>query len=179
MHKIDKTPASPKHGSPQTSSADPAPQPMPLDAIEVVLEIISPDEPLGPPEGEILKQQRGAEYVLATRERWPKRELEKRAKYRGYQPGGWYRENMKYGQTPGEDAPLPDWLTAIVRHAKALWSRDLQANVTRQQFVEWLPSYLDNDDFRWTDAGKLEAAAQYLREMYCMSPRPPTRRTRR
>ena len=72
---------------------------------------------------------------------------------------------MKYGRRPNERAPLSAWATALINHAKAKWSLAVEAKVTKQ-FAEWLPTYLDDDCIRWRDEGKLNAAAQFLREIY-------------
>jgi hypothetical protein len=45
------------------------PCPMLLDAIEVMLALSAPDEPLGPPEGGMLVQKRGVGWLAGERQR--------------------------------------------------------------------------------------------------------------
>lgn len=136
---------------------------MPIDALRAMLATYAPDDPLGPPEGRILTSH----GVPATRKRWPKSVHDTRAKFPGYQPGYRYRENMKYGRCPADDAPLREWITALINHAKAKWSGCIDGKGTKLQFAEWLPSYLDDDGLRW-HAGEMDAAAEFLREKYGM-----------
>lgn len=176
MSKIDKLPAARRQGSRQTGSATPPPRKMPPDEIRTLLAKYAPDEPLGPPEGNDDVCVPGVGWTFPPRKLWPKSVIEKRAKFPGYQPGYRYQENMKYGRRPDEDAPLDAWVTTLINHAKAKWSLSIGANKTRLQFAEWMPSYLDDDSLRWKGVGKLDAAAQFLRERYGMPPLAPTRR---
>ncbi len=107
------------------------------DAILTMLQSLAPDEPLGPPEGIILTPQ----GVPTSRKRWPNWVFATREKYPGYQAGGLYREDMKYGRRrPAHDAPLSQFVTALINHAKAKWSGCIDGKRTKLQFVDWLPS---------------------------------------
>ncbi len=145
---------------------------MPREALRAMLSIYAPDEPLGPPEGIILTPQ----GMPTSRKRWTKRVLDTREKYPGYQPGHWYQEDMKYGRRPAHDAPLSQFITALINHAKAKWSGCIDGKRTKLQFVDWLPSYLDDKGMRW-DRSRDEAATQFLRERYGMPPLAPKGRT--
>lgn len=142
---------------------------LPSDALLAMLQSLAPDEPLGPPEGDILTPQ----GIPTTRKKWPKRVFVRREKYPGYQPGYRYREDMKYGRAgryqPTGDAPLSDFMTALINHAKAKWSGCIDGKCTKLQFVDWLPSYLDDVGMRW-DRSWDEAATQFRREKYGMPP---------
>jgi hypothetical protein len=135
----------------------------------------APDEPLGPPEGNDDVYVPGEGWTFPPRTRWPKRVFDTREKFPGYQPGGRYRENMKYGRCPADSAPLREWITALINHAKAKWCGCIDGKRTKLQFVEWLPSYLDDDcGMRWA-ISPMEAATQFLREKYGMPPLAPKR----
>jgi hypothetical protein len=109
-------------------------------------------------------------------EQWPKSVFDLRAKFPGYQPGHRFRENMKHGDVPADDAPLSEWAAKMIDHAKAKWSGEIDGRKTRLQFKEWLPHYLDNDRFCWTGHPKLVGARELLR-IACGMPRfAPTRR---
>jgi hypothetical protein len=138
---------------------------------------LAPDEPLGPPEGILMVQKRGVGWVEGERKRWPKRVLTLRKKFPGYQPGYHFREDMKYGRQPQcEDAPIAEWVTVMLNHAKAKWSGEIDANWTRLQFKDWLPYYLDNETLCWCGWPGLDGATQILR-IACGLPRfAPTRR---
>jgi hypothetical protein len=149
--------------TPLPNAALPRVVPAPLDALRRMLASYAPDEPLGPPEGDILTPQ----GIPAARKKWPKSVFDTREKFPGYQPGYEYRENMKYGRCPDDDAPLHEWITARINHAKAKWSGHIDGRRTKLQFVEWLPTYLNDDGLRW-HVGKMDAATEFLREKYGM-----------
>jgi len=88
---------------------------LPTTALLAMLQFLAPDEPVGPCERRILTPQR----IPATSKKWPKTVFVTREKYPGYQPGYRYRENMKYGWRPTDDASLSEYMTAMINHAKA------------------------------------------------------------
>jgi hypothetical protein len=136
---------------------------------------LAPDEPIGPCERIILVQKPGVGWVEGKAKQWPKSVSDLRAKFPGYQPGYWFRENMKYGDVPADDAPLSEWVAKMIDHAKAKWSGEIDGRKTRLQFKEWLPYYLDNDRLCWTGHPKLRRARELLR-IACGMPRfAPTR----
>ncbi len=174
MRKSNKTSTARGQDSHQIGSAAPPLWTMPRDEIRTLLAEYAPDEPLGPPEGNDDVYVPGVGWTFPLRKRWPDEVYAVREKFPGYQPGYRYRENMKYGRRPDDDAPLSAWVTTLINDAKATWSQFVGANNTNLQFVEWMPSYLDDDNLRWKRVGKLDAAAQFLREMYGMPPLAPT-----
>jgi hypothetical protein len=167
MHKTpERSSRLPKHkASPVSSSA------MPREALLVMLQLLAPDEPVGPCE-RIVSTPRGGERLC---KQWPKIVFVTAEKYPGYQPGYLYRENMKYGRRPAPDAPLSEHLTALINHAKANWSYHADGKGRKLQFVDWLPSYLNDDATRY-DPSRDEAATQFLRAKYGMSYRAPKKR---
>jgi hypothetical protein len=72
-------------------------------------------------------QKRGVGWTPGRRQHWPKSVLARREKFPGYQPGHQFRENMKYGRAPPDDAPLSAWLPVLLNHAKAKWSPEIDA----------------------------------------------------
>jgi hypothetical protein len=141
---------------------------------------LAPDEPLGPPEGLLMVQKRGVGWTVGHRQRWPKSVLATtRAKFPGYQPGHWFRENMKYGRCPREGASLCQMVTVMLNHAKAKWSGEIDGRKTRLQFKEWLPRYLDNETLCWCGAPGLDAAREILRIACRLSRFSPTLRASR
>jgi hypothetical protein len=130
--------------------------------LRTMLSMYAPDEPLGPPEGDIMVQQRGAGWVVGQRKRWPQSVFKLREKFAGFQPGHRHREDMKYGRTPASDAPLSEWITAFINHSKAIWSRDLDRRVHHLQFDEWFDIYIDNV-VPWTNEPKMLEGVQVLR----------------
>jgi hypothetical protein len=141
---------------------------------------LSPNEPIGPCERVILVQKPGVGWVEGKAKKWPKRVFDLRATFPEYQPGYRFRENMKYGNCPADDAPLSQWVAKMLNHAKAKYSGELEGGKTRLPFKEWLPYYLDNNGLCWTGHPKLDEAREILR-IACGMPRfapTPTRRTR-
>lgn len=126
-------------------------------------------EPLGPPEGLIMVQVRGVGWVEGERQRWPKSVLALRERFPGYQPGGRFREMMKYGRCPPPDAPLREQIRQVLDHARAKWCGFVGAGKTKKQFRDWLPEYLDDDNLCWR-IDQLASALQILR-LACGLPR--------
>jgi hypothetical protein len=112
-------------------------------------------------------QKCGMGWVEGERQRWPKRVLALRQKFPGYQPGHRFREEMKYGDMPPDDAPLSAWVAKELNFAKAKWSGEIDGKKTKKQFKEWLPYYLDNDALCWIGHPKLERARELLRTAVC------------
>jgi hypothetical protein len=138
-----------------------------LAKYKAVLDVFAPDEPLGPPEE--IEDLSGSSLPLA----WPNDVHELREKFPGYQPGGSYTHNMKFGRTPDESSTvLSGWVVTLINHAKAQWSRRVTAKRTTLQFVEWLPFYLGDNYYRWKSVGMLDEAAEFLRKVYGMSETP-------
>jgi hypothetical protein len=161
-----------KRNSPSSRPHAALPPSRPIDALRRMLAEYAPDEPLGPPEGNDDVYVPGEGWSFPPRTRWPKCVFDTREKFPGYQPGYWYRENMKYGHCPADGAPLREWIAALLSHARAKWSGYIDGKQTKLQFVEWLPSYLGDDGLRW-HAGTMDAAAECLRVKYGMPPMAP------
>jgi hypothetical protein len=136
--------------------------------LDIILKMFR-DEPLGPPEGEIMVRVRGAGWCVGQRQRWPKSVLDRRARFPGYQPGHRFREMMKYGRCPPPDAPLRAQIRQVLDHARAKWSGAIDAGTTKKQFRDWLPEYLDDDSLCWR-IDQLASALQILR-LACGLPR--------
>jgi hypothetical protein len=139
--------------------------------LKAMLQMLAHDEPVGPCE----RINATAHHGERLSKQWPKVVFATAQKYPGYQPGYLYRENMKYGRTPAKDAPLDQHLAALINHAKAKWSGYIDGKGRKLQFVDWLPSYLDDDTLRY-DLSQEEAATQFLRASYGMPYRAPKKR---
>jgi hypothetical protein len=124
---------------------------------------LAPDEPIGPCERKILVQKRGAGWVVGEAKKWPKSVFALREKFPGYQPGYRFREDMKYGNQPPEDAPLSEWVAKLINHAKAKWAGEIGGRKTRLQFKEWLLYYLENAALCWTGYPGLVTAREILK----------------
>jgi hypothetical protein len=135
-----------------------------LGAVKAVINVLAPDEPLGPLFDELPIELRRKKSPNID---WPPCVQALRERYPGYQPGPRYREDMKYRRAwkVPDDAPLLTWATILLNHAKAKWSRDLEATWTNLQFAEWLPFYVTSDEYPWR-GGKLDDAAGFLRALY-------------
>ena len=126
----------------ETPVPDPKSSGLPRDAIEAILEKLAPDEDVGPPETFALKPNGRGGYTVARDKSWSKCILAKRMRFRGYQPGSRYQDQMKR-RCPDENAPLDVWTAWLINCAKADWSEWITEDRTERQFVEWLPHYLD------------------------------------
>jgi hypothetical protein len=125
---------------------------------------LAPEEPIGPCERKILLQKPGVGWVVGEAKKWRKSVFVLRQKFPGYQPGYRFRENMKYGRQPRcENAPLAEWVTVMLNHAKAKWSGEIDAKRTRLQFKDWLPYYLENKTLCWCGDPGLDSAREILR----------------
>jgi hypothetical protein len=109
---------------------------MPYEAIEVMLEMLAPDEPFR------RLTTTGVPYSPPVQV-WSQSELEKGAKYRGYQPDRAYQTHMSRSRVPWKDASEDAQREHFINWAKATWSREIQLDKTERQFVEWLPFYLN------------------------------------
>jgi hypothetical protein len=138
-----------------------------------VLFALCPDEPLGPPEGWVVVETPEEGEVLVKRREWEIRTRYMNRLHPGYQPGYRFREKMKYGNRPEDDAPLAELVRARINHAKALWCGDLEAGRTKLQFPEWLPFHVDWDTQvkpLWPDDNGWSEALQLIR-IACGLPR--------
>lgn len=103
-----------------------------------------------------------------------------RRQYPGYQHDHDAREELKYRgvslrpSLPDDDAPLAEFVTRVLQHARAKWSRDLWSMKPRQQFRDWLPTYLMDRAYFWTPTKKMESALRLLRRAYGLPDFPPT-----
>lgn len=141
------------------------------EPLEMLL-ALAPDEPLGPPEGGIMVQKRGVGWVPGERQRWPKSVHALRDKFPGYQPGYHFQEEMRYRRTPGPDAPLKDWVVAVINHAKVAWFRAIDGKRTKLQFKAWMPVYLEDDVRCWRGApGSGRDQANQVLRIACGLPR--------
>jgi hypothetical protein len=140
---------------------------MPSEALYAMLQMLAPDEPLPPPK-DVIVTSLGAPTVSAS---WPKDVLDKREKFPGYQPIFEYVYHRKGGY-PAVDAPLRPWLTAVVDDAKSAWSLAIDLEETELQFVDWLRCYLKTGDLVRDQYGKLDDAANWLRERFGIPPFP-------
>ena len=133
-----------------------------------MLEMLVPDEPFPPPPA---LPPPGDPYRLSRQQVW-KRKREKRARYPGYQPGNWIFDFIPLPSLSPEAATPTGSMTAIVRDAKACWSGEVEKGQTKQQFVDWIPTYLTRDRYlrRWQGAGHLEEAAHRIAGMYGVDP---------
>lgn len=103
---------------------------------------------------------------------------ELRARYAGFQIERWHLENMKYGRRPTEDARLDAWVRTLLYHAKAKWGPEIYTKRTRLQFLDWLPLYLEVENFCWTGSPGLDGARQILRLAVGLPRFVPTRTVR-
>ena len=110
---------------------------------------LCPDEPLVDLDNHDLRFMTPVEYA-----EWQAGAAELRGQYPGFQTAYWYLEYMKYGWSRGPlpDRPLPDagaplkeFVRARTSHAKALWSRDVEAGNTQLQFRDWLRLYINGE----------------------------------
>jgi hypothetical protein len=141
------------------------PDPMPREAIEVMLEMLAPDEPF------MRVDAMGVPYC-PTCEDWPQSELEKGAKYRGYQPDRAYQGFLKFGVS-WSDARESVRRAGFVNIAKSIWSREIQVGKTKRQFVDWMPLYLNRPaaSSSWPRSS-WRADLDFFREKYGMFPHP-------
>ncbi len=134
---------------------------MPRETLEVMLEMLAPDEPLLPP---VLPPPGRAPFRLRreTAQKAWQRAREKRARFPGYQP------SYRCFPLPPADAPTHDWMTAFVRDMKGCWCEEVRKGQTNEQFVDWVPTYLTKDKYvrRWQCVGHLVEAAEAIGRMY-------------
>lgn len=162
-----------------------------LDAILA----LCPNEPLVDLDDHDLRCMTPKEYA-----EWRARAAELHLRYPGFQAAYWYLEYMKYGWSRGPlpnrphpyaGAPLKELVRARISHARALWSRDIEAGWTQLQFRDWLRLHVNGETWippLWPDQPGWSEALQVLR-IACGLPsldptitwklRPPPRGTRR
>jgi hypothetical protein len=144
---------------------------------------LSPDEPLAeldPDESGKMKRVRGVGWTVVPRT-LRKSDWTLAEKYPGLQLSYSKLEQMKYGDTPPDGAPLSEFVRARISHAKALWSRDVLAKHTKLQFRDWLRLHIDGQtwiDPLWPDWPGWSEALQVLRIAYGLPRFAPTK-TRR
>jgi len=133
-------------------------------SLDYILREIAPPEPLGPPEGGVMVQRPGMGWVEGKHQRWPNSVIMRSERFPGYQPGYRFRESRKY-ISPRPDAPLSKWVKSFVDTARSHWSVDIGADrgATRLQFKDWLPQYLNDNDWFWRFGERWGEAAQILR----------------
>jgi hypothetical protein len=136
---------------------------------------LCPDEPLAEPEpGESMKmaQVRSVGWVPVPRT-LPKASRGLAEKYPGLQVSYRKREHMKYGNTPKDGAALSEYVRARISHAKALWCRDIETRMTREQFRDWLKLHVNGETWippLWPEMFGWSEALQVLR-IACGFPR--------
>ncbi len=137
--------------------------------LEILL-ALSPDEPLAEIEFDWSATPREREKI--------QREVDAlAARFLGFQADYCKRESMKYGALPRDDAPLAEYVRARVGHAKALWSRAVEAGWTRLQFSAWLALHIDWQTEippLWPDQPRWREALELLRLAHGMPRLPPT-----
>jgi hypothetical protein len=96
------------------------------------------------------------------------RRCEKQAKFPGYRPGNWIFDFIPLPSLSPEAATPTASMSAIVRDAQACWSGEVDKGHTKQQFLDWMPTYLTKDRYvrRWQNVGHLAEAARSIGQMY-------------
>jgi hypothetical protein len=110
-------------------------------------------------------------------EGWPPKTLALVKRFPGADPDYHRREAAKY-ECPPFGSPLAAWVASFIYTARAHWSRavhtgDGWSSQTRLQFRDWLPGYLEQENWFWGWGG-MGDAAQLVR-LACGLPRFPKR----
>lgn len=138
---------------------------------EVLLKL-APPEPLVEPDRSQLRHLTDAEFRDELTE-----DKALRQKFPGYQSDCHFREHMKYGRRPPEDAPSREQVRQVLYHAMAKWSVEVQFGRTNKQFIDWIPIYLESD-LCWR-IDQLAEALQILRLAYGLPRFDPWRKASR
>lgn len=83
-------------------------------------------------------------------------------RFPGIRLDGWLYGKLKY-VSPSKGAPLADWVFSVLHTAKSHWSGDVKSGQTQLQFKDWLPGYMERDDWFCRFGPRFDEAAQIVR----------------